>query len=128
MATELITFEVDVSGPLWDGRLQRAIEQAIPEAEKEIADHGVVVVREELGKVVKRPTGHYQGEIQVDRAAGTRITDGGIVYGPWLAGSSGRNRSTRFRGYHHWRVAVQRLRADAGDIAQHVIDRHLGSL
>lgn len=128
MATELIEFEVEVSGPLWDGRLQRAIEQAIPEAEKEIADHGVTLVREELGKVFKRQTGHYVGQIQVDRTVGTRVTDGGIVYGPWLAGTSGRNRSTRFKGYAHWRRATQRLRAEAHDIAQRVIDEHLRRL
>lgn len=125
---ELIEFEVDVSGPIWDGRLKHAIDQAVDEAEHEIARHGVTVVVEELGKVLKHPTGHYQGQIQVDRTVGTRVTDGGIVYGPWLAGVSGRNRSTRFKGYHHWRRAVQRLREDAPDIGKRVVDEHLRRL
>lgn len=128
MPVELIEIEVDVSGPLWDGRVERAVEAALDEAVDEVAKHGVVVVVGELGKVLKRPTGNYQGEIRVDRTVGTRITDGGIVYGPWLAGTSDRNRSTRFKGYSHWRRAVQRLRADAPGIAQQVVDEHLRRL
>jgi hypothetical protein len=128
MPAELIAFEVAVAGPLWDGRLQRAVDRAVDEAVDEVAEHGVGVVVQELGRVLQRPTGRYQGQIQVDRTVGTRITDGGIVYGPWLAGASDRNRSTRFKGYSHWRRAVQRLRRDARDIAQRVVDEHLRRL
>lgn len=125
---DLIALDVEVSGPLWDGRLERAIAQGLDEAQVEVARQGVGDVRAELAHVLRHPTGHYASQIQVSRAVGTRVTDGGIVYGPWLAGVSERNRSTRFKGYAHWRRAVQRLRGEAHNIAQRVINEHLRRL
>jgi hypothetical protein len=125
---ELIDVEVEVSGPLWDGRVERAIAQGLDEAQLDVARQGVGDVRAELARVLRHPTGHYQGQIQVDRKVGTRVTDGGIVYGPWLAGVSERNRSTRFKGYAHWRRATDRLRREANDIAAQNINEQLRRL
>jgi hypothetical protein len=41
-----------------------------------------------------------------------------VVYGPWLEGTSERNRSTRFKGYRLWRKTAQRLQDDAPKIAE----------
>jgi hypothetical protein len=35
------------------------------------------------------------------------ISDGGVVYGPWLEGTSSRNQSTRFKGYGTFRKTAQ---------------------
>lgn len=35
------------------------------------------------------------------------IHDGGVVYGPWLEGTSGRNQTTRFKGYRSFRQTAQ---------------------
>ena len=121
--------DVQMTGPLFDGRLEAAVAAGVDEAEQRIAEAGVNVVRAELAHVLQHPTGHYQSVIQTDRAVGDwAVTDGGIVYGPWLAGVSERNRSTRFKGYAHWRRAGQRLQAQAGDIAGHVIGQRIGAL
>lgn len=115
------------TGPLFDGRLQRDVGAGIDEAERKVAEAGVTIVREELAAVVKQNTGHYSGEIQVERAiADYAVTDGGAVYGPWLAGTSDRNHSTRFKGYAHWRRARQRLQQQAARIATPIIMRRIG--
>jgi len=119
---------VTYSGPLFDGRLERAVDAGVDEAEERIAEAGVNVVRNELAHVLQHPTGHYESVIQTERVVGDwAVTDGGIVYGPWLAGVSGRNQSTRFKGYSHWRRAGQQLQAQAADIASPVIAEHIGA-
>lgn len=122
-------FTFELSGPLFDGRLEAAVAAAVEDAEQDIADHGVLIVREELGHVLQHPTGFYASQIQTDRArAGLEVSDGGVVYGPWLAGSSGRNRSTRFKGYAHWRAAKQRLQAAAYEIADRDVAKAIRSV
>lgn len=122
-----MTFEL--SGPLFDGRLEAAVARAVEDAEQDIADAGVLIVREELGHVLQNPTGYYASQIQTDNArAGLEVSDGGVVYGPWLAGSSERNRSTRFKGYSHWRAATQRLQAGAVEIADRDVAEAIRSL
>lgn len=117
------------TGPLFDGRLERAVAGAVDEAERQVAEAGVGEVRTALAAVLQHPTGHYQSVIQTERAVGDwAVTDGGIVYGPWLAGVSERNRSTRFKGYSHWRRAAQRLQARAPEITGHVIAERIGVL
>lgn len=120
---------VTYSGPLFDGRLERAVDAGAEEAEQRVAEVGVNVVRTELAQVLRHPTGHYQGVIQTERAVGDwAVTDGGIVYGPWLAGVSQRNQTTRFKGYSHWRRAAQRLQAQAAGIAGPIIAERIGAL
>lgn len=118
---------VTETGPIFDGRLERAVAVGVDEAEQAIAQDGVNITRTELAHVLQHPTGHYQGVIQTERAMSDwAVTDGGIVYGPWLAGVSQRNRSTRFKGYAHWRRASQRLQARAADVASPIIMRRIG--
>lgn len=118
---------VTMTGPMFDGRLQHAVDSAVDQAEHDIADAGVTIVRTELAQVLQHPTGHYQSRIQTERATGDwAVTDGGIVYGPWLAGVSERNRTTRFKGYAHWRRAAQRLQQQAPQIAGDTVGRAVG--
>jgi hypothetical protein len=125
----IISLGVHIDGPLIDGRVENAVDQGLKEAQVQVARQGVDEVRTSLYRVVNHGTGNYGRHLQVDRTmSDPRVTDGGIVYGPWLAGTGGRNHKSRFKGYHHWRIAVQRLERVAGDIAAHVIDQYLGRL
>jgi hypothetical protein len=124
-----VSITVTETGPLFDGRLERAIDAAVDEAEHQIAERGVTDVVVALAQVLQHPTGRYQAGVHTERAVGDWIvTDGGEVYGPWLAGVLTRNRTTRFKGYAHWRRARQRLQAEAPDIAEHVIAERIGGL
>lgn len=119
--------EIDVStrGPLFDGRARQAANAYVNRLERDLAEEGVRIVRQELGKVLQHPTGYYESRIQVER--GTVITDGGVVYGPWLAGTGSRNFPvTRFRGYPHWIRARLRLRDRKQGIAERLLRRFIG--
>lgn len=125
----MVSFGVDIHhhGPLYDGRAAAAAEQFVHAAEEEIADVAVNMVRAELGRVLKHPTGYYESQIQTDRAgAGWEVNDGGVIYGPWLEGVGSRNAPvTRFRGYHTFRRVFQRVDRQAKHIAERVLPRYL---
>lgn len=52
------------------------------------------------------------------------VTDGGIVYGPWLEGAGSRNQTTRFKGYRMWRTTLQNMdRSGAAEVYRPIVDR-----
>lgn len=121
--------EIDVStrGPMFDGRARRAASAYVNRLERDLAQEGVRIVRDELHKVLKHPTGYYESNIRVER--GAVVTDGGVVYGPWLAGTGSRNFPvTRFQGYPHWLRAVARLRSRKRGIAERLLRRYIGRM
>lgn len=122
-------FDVDVRkhGPIFDGRAAAAAAAFANAAEDEVAEYGVNVVRQELQRFLKHPTGYYESQIQTDKSSsGTRVTDGGVIYGPWLAGVGSRNYPvTRFKGYPHWRRARQRVDRQAKYVAEKILPKYL---
>jgi hypothetical protein len=120
---------IDVSsrGPVFDGRARRLAAAYVNHVERDLAKEGVRILRQELRVVLQHPTGYYESNIQVER--GTVITDGGVVYGPWLAGTGSRNFPvTRFRGYPHWIRATLRLRDRKRGIAERLLRRYVGRM
>lgn len=88
-----------------------------------IAQEGVNRIRARLRQVLQNPTGFYSSNIAVDRRQIYRgIWDQGVVYGGWLEGVSSRNRTTRFKGYHTFRLIKQELDRDSVTIAQPLVD------
>lgn len=60
---------------------------------------GVYLSVSEAGRG-KASTGHYRRSLHAERRGfGGVIDDSGVVYGPWLEGTSSRNQTTRFKGY-----------------------------
>lgn len=119
----MITVTVTVHGRLFTGAAAGEIRRGLDDAVRDVADRGMVEVRRRLGGVLRHPTGRYSSSIRVERAHTDRaITDGGIVYGPWLEGVSRRNQTTRFKGYQTFRRTTGQLQRDAVPIA----DRHIG--
>lgn len=114
-------------GPVFDGRASAAVRAFIDDAEHEIAQTGVNVLQVQLDRVLKHQTPYYRTQITTDRVAGDSVVeDGGVVYGPWLAGVGSRNApKTRFAGYNHWRVATARLQTLAKPIAERVLPKFL---
>lgn len=122
-----IRIDVDRHGPMFDGRASAAVRAFIDDAEHEIAQEGVNIVQAQLDRVLRTQTPYYRTQITTERAGGDwRVTDGGVVYGPWLAGVGSRNApKTRFRGYNHWKVATRRLQALAKVTAEKVLPKYL---
>lgn len=116
---------VRAQGPLFDRRAPQAARDFSRHAEKAVAEEGARMVHERLRRVLKHPTGYYQSQVRV-RAVGSRhvVSDGGVVYGPWLEGTGSRNfPETRFRGYHTFRRTQALLDRKAGNIAERLLSR-----
>lgn len=103
---------MQATGPLLDGTAAAVTKEFCDDAVRELAERGRELVQG--GTVVfQHPTGSYRNEIRDERRGdGYVITDGGVVYGPWLAGTTRRNQSTGFRGYDHWEDAARELNSD----------------
>lgn len=113
---------VKTTGPIFDGRARAAVDDFLDAAEVEVADEGANDIRQQLGSVLKNPTGFYESQIQTERQRNdTMVTDGGVIYGPWLEGTSSRNQTTRFKGYRTFRLIAQRLQGKADDIAGRIL-------
>lgn len=112
------------TGPFFNGQTQRHLSMAIEDAEQEIATLGATHMQGDLGAPpFKNPTGWYRSHITPKKlGAFWVIQDSGVVYGPWLAGTSSRNATSRFKGYHHWR----RLTAYVHKISRTVVLRFIG--
>jgi hypothetical protein len=121
---------VSASGPLFDGRASSMITRWTRDAGEEIARDAEAEVHRILHQVLRHPTGYYESQVRVDRRTPDRfdITDGGVVYGPWLEGTSSRNESTRFKGYGTFRRVKQRVESRADRTMQRILDQHTREL
>lgn len=113
------TINVNFSGPLFDGEAPAIIREWLDKTKRQVADMGVRELDAITMDSTGRGTGHYQTMIttRVISYNDVLITDP-VVYGPWLEGTSKRNESTRFKGYHLWRRTRLKLRRDFKDIAE----------
>lgn len=109
---------VKLTGPLADGRAPQIVHAWADGVKKDIAGQGMRMLRAVHMDKTGRGTGHYQAELQATTIGFNDIKlHDPVIYGPWLEGSSQRNRSTRFKGYHLWRQTAQELQRQAPDIA-----------
>ena len=135
----MVTLHVNVSatGPVFNGRAPGALNRAIDGAIAELVQLGEqrldmllrprpagVYLSVSEAKKGQASTGHYRRSIHA--VASHRhglITDGGVVYGPWLEGVSSRNATTRFKGYASFRRVGQSLEKDAQKVLQAHVDK-----
>jgi hypothetical protein len=118
--------DVTYSGPLFDGRADRAVDVACGRINNVVADRGRDLVHIELGRVLRNPTGYYRSRVTTKRrGAYTDVTDQGVIYGNWLEGTGERNRTTRFKGYTTFRRVTARLNIEGDEIAEPVLQAHL---
>lgn len=117
---------VTVTGPLFDGTADQVLANATEAGSVALAQAGVDAVHSRLRSVLRRPTGRYESLVVADVSTPTnpRITDGGIVYGPWLEGIASRNTRSRFKGYRTFRLVAAELEDKAAAIAGPVIIEH----
>jgi len=128
-ASMTVTAYVIGSGPLFDG----AADGVLDELRDKIAHDGAQWALEQLEQVRMDKTGRARGGFQenlrlVKRNAGWAVPAPmitGVVWGPWLEGSSQRNASTRFKGYHPFRDVRRQLQDGK---AQEIADKALEEL
>ena len=121
-----VGLSVYASGPLVDGRLEKAIADGLEEGEQTLLQRGWIDVRTTLNLVLQHQTPFYRTQIMI---TSNRITDNDVIYGPWLEGTGSRNfPSTRFRGYATFRKVAQRLNREAAGVVERAIARRIGGL
>ena len=77
----------------------------------------------------KASTGNYRRNINgMVRDLSGLITDGGVIYGPWLEGVGSRNASTRFKGYAAFRRTAQWLEQQVPKVIRVRVDRMVARL
>jgi hypothetical protein len=101
-----------------------AVKKGVEEAREDIAQEAFDEIQQRLGAVLKNPTGFYESRVQVSNQSDTiAVTDGGVVYGPWLEGTSSRNQSTQFKGYRVFRTVLNAMDKKAETVADKAISR-----
>jgi len=125
--------DVEISGPLFK-KGAKIMRDAMEDAVQELVELG----EDRLDRGLRpRPAGlflsvqqarpgrasqgnyrrHVGQDVEVQGLKG-RIGDGNVEYGPWLEGTSSRNQTTRFKGYHAFRKVGQWLEKKADDVLE----------
>jgi hypothetical protein len=113
-----LTVTIHESGPVLQGRGPEIVRRWQDTLLDDVAAAGTSMVKENLNAVLRHQTGHYVSQVHPARdGANRKVTDGGVIYGPWLEGTGSRNRTTRFKGYATFRRTVQALQARADQMA-----------
>jgi len=108
--------EVIFRGPLFDGNAEWMLTHGVEQARLELAEQVLEALHVET-LVFRAPTGRYTSLLHiVNSAFQSRVLPGVLPYVRWLEGTSRRNFTTRFRGYHLFRNAHQRIEARAVDL------------
>jgi hypothetical protein len=124
-----VSADVELHGPLADGTADRVMQEWATRTAKALGDEGVERLRAFPMNKTGRAHGGFQANLHViqsgpvARIPAPMIT--GVVWGPWLEGTSKRNSSTRFKGYHLFRKTRLQLQARAPEVGQQVLDKLL---
>ena len=110
------------SGPLFDGRADRKLEQMGDEIERRVAIIGASMVRTELSHVLKTETPYYRPQNEARKSPPDwKIWDSNVIYGNWLEGTGGRNfPKTRVKGYATYRRTFPLIEQRAQVIAEYI--------
>ena len=141
MAGPGLRISIDNEGPIFrndaTGKITKAVEDTIEEnvnfAESTLhtfatmRPRGVFLSPAQAGR--RASQGHYVGNIH-GRRTGLfgRVDDNKVEYGPWLEGTSSRNQTTRFKGYHLWRRTQQMIEKRLPGILQKKLGRAIKEL
>jgi hypothetical protein len=132
--------DVTLSGPLFDGRAAKAAKDGTDAIRRALADEARKLALAAFTASIRENHGHFlatlteTGESRAyssrsggktytmpvvvdDPATDIVVTTDLATYGPWLEGTGSRNLTTRFHGYHGFRLAGQELDRAAQDIA-----------
>lgn len=135
-----------MSGPLFDGRADTALAQGLIDIRDAVAKEGVSLASSVLSASIKHSvtgeavrsvtstgsTRTYQSGkysmVVTTTGDDTVVTTSLASYGPWLEGTGSRNATTRFKGYHSFRMAGQELESRAQSIAEAAIAPSVGEM
>lgn len=123
-----MSIDIEFRGPLFDGRAERAIEDACDDARDDIAAYAEERVLLGTSMNFKTRTPYYETRVTTTRVSSevSQVDDQGVIYGPWLEGVGSRNsQRPGFPGYHFWRAAKQAVAVRGPQIAEAAVQRRL---
>lgn len=124
-----MTASLERKGPVAEGKGPKIVSLMCSDIEDDIGQQVYDAVRSRLSQVLVNPTGYYESRVKIERANdGATVTDSGVIYGPWLEGTSSRNGRSKFKGYGTFRRVTQEINAEAGTEADRVVGQNLGRL
>lgn len=111
------TTKVTLTGPIFDGQATvaaRDFTRALAAEIAEIAQTWIKLDTARMDKSGRGGTGAAAGGVKIHGEGASWVVSGGINEGvyswPWLEGTSKRNQTTEFRGYHTFRRTRLRMR------------------
>lgn len=131
MGSLKIRVDCRVEGPLASGEADKAAQDWATNTTQAIADEGAELLRTFPGMdKTGRARGGFQQGLMTKRISPTETrivgpTVRGVAWTPWLEGTSKRNESTGFKGYHLFRKTRLQLSKMAPGIAQEELDKVL---
>jgi hypothetical protein len=141
-----IKVDCRTEGPMANGEAEKAAQDWATNTTQAIADEGVRQLREwkwdrgggqgrdTSGRFTRRASGRARGgfeaALKTTRVSPTLVRiagpqQRGVAWSPWLEGTSKRNDSTGFKGYHLFRTTRTQLNKMAPDIAQTELEKVL---
>jgi len=124
-----INVTAKLKGPFFRANIDNWMDVVTDEAKHDVAQEAVDLVHIQLDRVLQNPTGFYKSQVQAEKVGKDwHVNDNDVIYGGWLEGVSERNASTRFKGYHTFRLVLQDIRRVGIDIAQQTFNRFIGRL
>src|ERR1044071_1485950 len=113
-----ITASAVITGPIGDGTAIEACEEWAEQVTEKLGERGVELLREFPMNKTGRARGGFQEALHTVRRNRSTVVipgpmDRGVTWAPWLEGTSSRNRSTTFKGYHLFRQTRQQLEDEA---------------
>lgn len=121
-----IASSIKVTGPLFQAASKALVEAGTRKTEDEAAEYALNELQDRMQATFRNPTGAFEAKVRTGRRSTNAIvTDGGVVYGPWLEGTSSRNKTSRFKGYANFRKASQTVQAKIPRVAGPVVDRYI---
>lgn len=125
-----VTAFTTAKGPLLDHDPRRVLDEFDKDVRKAVADRGAEILKAWPFKGARG--GGFQANIHVkEEAAAARIPGPmirGVTWAPWLEGTSQRNRSTKFPGYHLFKKTAEQIQDEAAGIADEVLQKYLPKL
>lgn len=130
MGTLKITARCQVTGPLGDGRAIKAAQDWAERTTEALGDEGVRMLRAFPMNKTGRAHGEFENALKTVRKSPTEVRipgpqEKGVAWSPWLEGTSKRNQSANFKGYHLFRKTRTALQKKAPAIGQKVLNELL---
>lgn len=117
------------SGALFDTRAHAIFDEFTDDLEEEGAEWALEHIQGTFHRSFRHPTGFYESNVRIHSAAGGQeVWDGGQAgpaYGLWLEGIGSRNDTTRFKGYHAFRLAAAALEARIESLGERLLHRNV---